>query len=73
MVATDLPTHTQVVTNVEAFLALPLASNYADALYSALLDPVEASKRATAARNVIHTKYNRLNFDKTLLEFYSQI
>ncbi len=73
MVATDLPTHTQVVTNGEAFLAAPTPVEYAEALSKALQDPNDAEKRAAAARDIIHSKYNRMNFDKTLLGFYSEI
>ena len=70
MVATNLPTHTQVVTTREAFLAEPDPEHLAEELFAALHNPVDATARAAAARTLVAQRYNKETFQRTLLSFY---
>jgi glycosyltransferase involved in cell wall biosynthesis len=73
MVATNLPTHTQVVTTREAFLAEPDAEHFAEELFAALHNPVDATARAAAAQALVEQRYNRKIFTKTLIGFYHSL
>jgi glycosyltransferase involved in cell wall biosynthesis len=70
MVATNLPTHTQVVTTREAFLAEPDPEHFAEELFAALHNSVDATARAAAARTLVAQQYNKETFQRTLLSFY---
>ena len=75
IVATDLPTHTQVLDPKVAWLAAPSAEALAGALRQALAEPAEAGRRAAAARQLHAEKYSYDRYlDKTreLMEFMAE-
>jgi glycosyltransferase involved in cell wall biosynthesis len=58
IVATNLRTHTQVLSSDTAFLADPTPAMFADALLAALNDPERAGRVGEAARRLAETRYS---------------
>ena len=73
LVATKLATHTQVISDDEAFLAEATPDAFAVQLAQALADPTLAAQKAAAAKELVTKKYNRVSFNRTLLQFYSEM
>jgi glycosyltransferase involved in cell wall biosynthesis len=63
LVATNVRSHTQVLTNDMCFLAEPEPTALATALRSALTDRAEAHRRAQAAKATYDTHYNRAAYE----------
>jgi len=73
IVATDIHSHTQVLSEEIAFLAKPNAESFSIALREALEDKVEASSRASKAKKLVDTRYSFKEFKRRLLEMYAEI
>jgi glycosyltransferase involved in cell wall biosynthesis len=58
IVATDLRTHTQVLSPDIAFLAAPTPGAFAGAILAAIDDPRQAAERGGRARRLADTKYS---------------
>ncbi|MGE0455626.1 MAG: glycosyltransferase [Vicinamibacteria bacterium] len=58
LVATRLPTHTQVLDDSVAFLVEPTAEALAGGVSAALADPAEAGRRAARARDLLQREYS---------------
>ena len=73
IVATDLPTHTQVLDAETAFLVPPGADGLAAGLMAALDDPAAAARRGAAARTRVEARHTFAIFKRQLLEAYASI
>ena len=62
IVATDLRTHTQVLTRDASVLVAPTAEALADGLASVLEDPAAAARVADAARQLAESRYSRESY-----------
>jgi glycosyltransferase involved in cell wall biosynthesis len=59
LVATDIYSHTQVLSEETAFLAAPDSGAIANSIIKALLNKEEACERARNARNLYDISYSR--------------
>ena len=66
IVATDLPTHTQVLSREEAALAEPEAQAFSAQLTRLLADPLERERLAANARALVRRKYSWPAFRATV-------
>ncbi len=58
LVATDIPTHTQLLDERLAFLVEPTAEGLASGIRQALADPIEAARRAARGQALIEQQYS---------------
>ncbi len=58
MVATNLRTHTQVLSDDTAFLADPTPAGFAQGILAALADPAAAAAVGVRARQLAETRYS---------------
>jgi glycosyltransferase involved in cell wall biosynthesis len=70
IVATDLPTHTNVLDARAAFLVPPTAEGLAHGIVAALRDPADAKLRGRAARRLVDERYTFEAFADALLAAY---
>ncbi|MGF1476382.1 MAG: glycosyltransferase family 4 protein [Geminicoccaceae bacterium] len=70
IVATDLPTHTDVLDEMSAFLAEPTPQGLAITLGKALRDPAEAAMRADRALALVKQHYTYESFKRQLEAVY---
>jgi glycosyltransferase involved in cell wall biosynthesis len=70
IVATNLPTHTQVLDAHSALLCEPTAEAMADAIASVLDDPARFASLGTTARARVASDYSREAFRRKLLAAY---
>jgi glycosyltransferase involved in cell wall biosynthesis len=73
IVATDLPTHTQVLDASTAVLVRPTADGLADGIEAILSDPAWASALGEAARERVERDYSFERFRERLAEVYAFI
>ena len=73
IVATDLPTHTQVLDQDCAFLADPVPEAYAAALDAALADPDEARTRGRRAKEKVEAEYSLPAFRRKVVAAYESL
>ena len=72
IVATDLPTHTQVLDSGSAFLADPTPEGLAGGILAALSDEAEATRRGLAAQERAREHHSYPAFKARILEVYEQ-
>ncbi len=70
VVATNLPTHTQVLTAAIARLAAPTPEAFASGLRELLDNPTQAAELAKRARAEANDKYSYPVFERTVRELY---
>jgi glycosyltransferase involved in cell wall biosynthesis len=73
LVATSLPTHTQVVSADEAALAEPTPEAFANAMAKVIADPEYSDRLASNARGLVARKYSPASFRLRVREFYSRL
>jgi glycosyltransferase involved in cell wall biosynthesis len=73
VLATRLPTHTQVLTDDIACLVAPEPEAMARGLVDLLRDEVRRERLAAAARELAQRELTRQAFERKLLHFYDQI
>jgi glycosyltransferase involved in cell wall biosynthesis len=73
MLATDLPTHTQVLTHQVAMLRPAQPRPFADGLVRLLKDPVLRSRLAQSAKMLAQTCYSYPVFENTLNGLYAAL
>ncbi|MGH7664218.1 MAG: glycosyltransferase family 4 protein [Gemmatimonadaceae bacterium] len=73
IVATDLPTHTQVLDSDTAVLCAPTAHGLATAISEVLERPDAYRKVGTAARERVRQRYSPEAFARKLLEAYAHV
>jgi len=73
IVATDLPTHSQVLDGTTALLVAPTGQGLAAGICATFDDPVAAARRAGRARQLVHTRHNYATFKCELLAAYAAI
>ena len=70
IVATNLATHTQVLTPENAWLVEPTPEAFAKGMIAALSDPDEAARRGGAAKTLVDTEYSLPAFRRKVGESY---
>ncbi len=73
VLATDLPTHTQVVTEEEAALAAPEVDAYAEVMARLLSDPAWRRSLAAKARELIRREHSWPVFRERVHELYGRL
>jgi glycosyltransferase involved in cell wall biosynthesis len=73
IVATDLLTHTQVLSNNLAELAPPNAAEFSEAIASLLENPDRAKKLADSAREYVRREHSLTNFRANVKQIYSTL
>lgn len=73
IVATNLPTHTQVLTKDVAELCAPKANDFADALTRLINNPDRALALGAAAKSLAEKHYTYEIFEKRLNEIYDRV
>ncbi len=77
IVATDIKSHTQVLSEKTAFLAAPEASAFGKALQNSLSEKdewkLERDKKCHEAYELIQAKYSRTQFKKRLCSLYQHV
>jgi glycosyltransferase involved in cell wall biosynthesis len=73
IVATDLPTHTQVLDAEAAILVPPTPAGLAEGILRALENPVGAAQLGRRARHVVETRYTFAGFKRRLAECYAAV
>ena len=73
VVATDLPTHTQVMSRSAGFLAEPTPADFADALITAVTNTEQAKERSEAARELIDKYYSERAYKDKVRCIYRQV
>ena len=73
IVATDLPTHTQVLDAEAAILVPPTPAGLADGILRALEDPAGAAALGRRARQVVKTRYTFAGFKRRLADCYAAV
>lgn len=73
IVATKLPTHTQVLDETCAFLVLPQADDLAEGILEALQDPVKHAKIANEARKRVSSRYSLPRFNNKVRTAYQSL
>lgn len=72
LVATNIRSHTQVLTDKTAFLAQACSEDFAAALSTALSYRAEATSKARRAQQLVEQSYSKAAFQKKLLGLYSE-
>jgi glycosyltransferase involved in cell wall biosynthesis len=73
LVATRLPTHTQVMDESMAFLVEPTAAGLAGGIRAVLADPVEAAQRAARGRAVVEREYSPRRYAEKVALAYAAV
>ena len=73
IVATDLPTHTQVLDADAAILVPPSAAGLAEGILRALEDPAGAAALGRRARHVVETHHTFAGFKRRLADCYAAV
>ncbi|QXD16206.1 glycosyltransferase family 4 protein [Rhodocaloribacter litoris] len=73
VVATNLPTHTQVLTDAVAFLCDPTPEAMANTLLEVLRDREHARQRAGRAVDLIEREHSYATFKQRLLTLYAEL
>jgi glycosyltransferase involved in cell wall biosynthesis len=73
LVATRIPTHTQLLDDALAFLVDPSAEGLAEGVRRALTHPEEARARAAAARALIEREYSAARYLEKVARAYGEV
>jgi len=73
LVATRIPTHTQLLDDTTAFLVEPTPRAVAAGLEAALDDPEEAAARARAARELVEREYSVERYREKIARAYATV
>jgi glycosyltransferase involved in cell wall biosynthesis len=73
IVATDLPTHTQVLDAAAAILVPPSPAGLAEGILRALEDPAGAAALGRSARHVVETRHTFAGFKRRLADCYAAV
>jgi glycosyltransferase involved in cell wall biosynthesis len=73
LVATRIPSHTQLLDDTLAFLAEPTPAGLAAAIRAALADPQEAAARAERGRALIEREYSSERFAAKVAQAYAAV
>jgi len=73
LVATRLPTHTQLMDDSMAFLVEPTAAGLAGGVRAVLADPSEASQRAARGRALIEREYSARRYAEKVAQVYAEV
>jgi glycosyltransferase involved in cell wall biosynthesis len=73
LVATRIPTHTQLLDDSLAFLVEPSAAGLAAGVRQALADPAEARQRAERGRALIEREYSPARFAEKVARAYDAV
>jgi glycosyltransferase involved in cell wall biosynthesis len=73
LVATRLPTHTQILDDSRAFLAEPTPEGLALAIRAALGDPGEAGRRAAAGQALVEREYSARRYAEKVRAAYAVV
>jgi glycosyltransferase involved in cell wall biosynthesis len=73
LVATRIPTHTQLLDDTLAFLAEPTAAGLAAGIRAALADPAEARRRAERGRALIEREYSSARYAQKVEAAYAAV
>jgi glycosyltransferase involved in cell wall biosynthesis len=73
IVATDLPTHTQVLDAAAAILVPPTPAGLAEGILRALEDPAAAAALGRSARHLVETRHTFADFKRRLAACYAAV
>jgi glycosyltransferase involved in cell wall biosynthesis len=73
IVATDLPTHTQVLDAEAAILVPPTPAGMAEGILRALEDPAGAAALGRRARHLVETRHTFAGFKRQLADCYAAV
>jgi len=73
LVATRLPTHTQILDDSVAFLAEPEPDALATAIRTALADPAEAARRAERGLGLVEREYSEARYVEKVRAAYAHV
>lgn len=73
LVATRIPTHTQLLDDTLAFLVDPTAEALAEGIRAALSDPAEAGRRAQRGRALVEREYSRTRYAEKVRAAYAAL
>jgi glycosyltransferase involved in cell wall biosynthesis len=73
LVATRIPTHTQLLDDTLAFLVDPTAEALAEGIRAALADPAEAGRRAQRGRALVEREYSRTRYAEKVRAAYAAL
>lgn len=73
LVATDIPTHTQLLDESLAFLAPATAEGLAAAITRVLADPEDARSRAERARRLVDERFSAARFAEKVRAAYAEV
>jgi len=73
VVATRIPTHTQLIDDSLAFLVEATAEGLAGGIRQALSEPADAAARASRARALIEREYGRARYEEKVRRAYSTL
>jgi glycosyltransferase involved in cell wall biosynthesis len=73
IVATDLPTHTQVLDPDAAILVPPTPAGLAEGILRALDDPAAAAALGRRARHLVETRHTLAGFKRQLADCYAAV
>jgi glycosyltransferase involved in cell wall biosynthesis len=73
IVATDLPTHTQVLDADAAILVPPTPAGLAEGIVRALEDPAGAAELGRRARHLVETRHTFAGFKRQLADCYAAV
>jgi glycosyltransferase involved in cell wall biosynthesis len=73
LVATRIPTHTQLLEDTTAFLVEPTPEGLASGIHAALDRPEEAAARAQAGRNLIEREYSVARYREKIARAYEAV
>ena len=73
IVATDLPTHTEVLDADAAILVPPTPVGLAEGMLRALEDPAGAAALGRRARHVVETRHTFASFKRGLADCYAAV
>lgn len=73
LVATRIPTHTQLLDDALAFLVDPTADGLAAGIRSALADPDEALRRAGRGRALLEREYSAARYAEKVRDAYAAV
>jgi len=73
LLATRLPTHTQVLDDSTAMLAAPEPAAFAQAMTTLLVDAEKRHQLTAAAAVLVEKEFSRSAFHRKLVEFYEQL
>ena len=73
LVATRIPTHTQLVDDTLAFLVDPTAVGLADGVRQVLTHPEDARARAAAGISLIERDYSHARYQEKVARAYAEL